>query len=86
MFWTALIRAGMIFSTLVGAKQVYEWITRVEISPIRLYTQQEVANILGVDLREVEDLVEKKQLAAKPVAGRYRIPGQSILTFLNSVE
>jgi hypothetical protein len=63
-------------------KQIYDT-ANYEISPTRIYNTHQVSRFLGIDRKTVIALVKKKEIIGKNVNGNYKIPGQSILEYLN---
>ena len=82
MLWTILFRTSIVASLALTAKQIYD-AANYEISPTRIYNTHQVSRFLGVERKVVIDLVKKKQITAKTVNGNYKIPGQSVLEYLN---
>ncbi|MEO5374205.1 MAG: helix-turn-helix domain-containing protein [Alphaproteobacteria bacterium] len=82
MIWTIILRSGTVLALATAMWDVYDRLLR-EVAPHRIYSSTEVARYLGVDRNQVIDLIRNKQLQAKLLNGNYRIPGQSVLEFLN---
>ena len=82
MIWLAVARSGSILSLAAAALQLYDLFVR-EVKPNRIYSTWEAARYLGVTRAEVIELVRSNHLRGKMVSGNYRIPGQSILEYLN---
>ncbi|MBF0560747.1 MAG: helix-turn-helix domain-containing protein [Alphaproteobacteria bacterium] len=82
MIWLSITRVGTILSVVAASLELYNLFLR-EIKPNRIYTSGEAARYLGVNRSDVVDLVRNKKLHGKLVAGNYRIPGQSLLEYLN---
>lgn len=82
MIWLAVARGGSIISLAAAALQLYDLFVR-EVKPNRIYSSWEAARYLGVARHEVVELVRNGSLRGKLVSGNYRIPGQSILEYLN---
>ncbi|MFN3076726.1 MAG: helix-turn-helix domain-containing protein [Alphaproteobacteria bacterium] len=82
MIWLAITRGGAIVSLAAAALQLYDTIVR-EVKPNRIYYSWEAARYLGLSREVVVELVRNGQLRGRLVDGNYRIPGQSILDYLN---
>jgi len=82
MLWTILFRTSIVVSLALTAKQIYDK-ANYEISPTRIYNTNQVSRFLGVNRKIVIKLVKNNEMTAKTVNGNYKIPGQSILEYLN---
>ena len=82
MWWTILFRTSIVVSLVAAVKQIYDSAT-YEISPSRIYSTSQVSRFLGIDRKDVISLIKDGQISAKPVNGNYKVPGQSILEYLN---
>ena len=82
MIWMAIVRAGTVMS-LVAAVTHYLDLRSREIKPNRIYSSIEAARFLGVDRRAVVVLAKGDKLRGRLVNGNLRIPGQSIIEYLN---
>ena len=82
MLWAILLRTSIVVSLALTAKQIYD-AANFEISPTRIYNTHQVARFLGVDRKVVISLVKKRKINGKTVNGNYKIPGQSVLEYLN---
>lgn len=82
MFWTVLLRTSIVISLVAAVKQIYDKIT-YEISPTRIYSASQTSRFLGIDRKKVIKLIKEKEITAKAVSGNYKVPGQSILEYLN---
>ncbi len=83
MIWTALTRVGALLSVVLLFKDLHDLATR-DIKPNRIYTTSEAARYLGIERVEVIALLRTNSLHGKMVDGNYRIPGQSILSYLDN--
>lgn len=82
MIWMAIMRAGTILSLVAAVVHFYDQRNR-EIKPNRIYSSTEAGRFLGVDRRAVVGLVKDEELRGRLVKGFFRIPGQSIIKYLN---
>lgn len=82
MLWIILFRTSIVVSLALTAKQIYDK-ANYEISPTRIYNTNQVSRFLGVSRKIVIALVKNEEITAKNVNGNYKIPGQSILEYLN---
>ncbi len=82
MIWMAIVRAGTVLSLVAAVTHYYDLRNR-EIKPNRIYSSTEAARFLGVDRRAVVGLVKSENLRGRLVKGNFRIPGQSIIEYLN---
>ena len=82
MIWLAILRSATALSLAATALQLYDLATR-EVKPNRIYSTREAARFLGMDRRAVVELARASELKGRLVDGNYRIPGHSILEFLN---
>ena len=82
MIWLTIVRAGTLISLAAAVLQLYDLSTR-EVKPNRIYSTREAARYLGLNRRNVVKLIRSRKLKGKLVRGNYRIPGQSILKYLN---
>jgi excisionase family DNA binding protein len=82
MIWLTVVRAGTIISLAAAVLQLYDLSTR-EVKPNRIYSSREAARYLGVNRRTVVKLIHAGELKGKLIRGNYRIPGQSIMEYLN---
>lgn len=55
-------------------------------SPIKLYTVQETADVLGVHFRTVYKYIDKKELKAIKLNGQWRIKEEDIRNYLDRLE
>ena len=76
------MRAGTVMSLVAAVVHFYDQRNR-EIRPNRIYSSTEAARFLDVDRRVVVDLLKSEQLRGRLVKGNFRIPGQSIIEYLN---
>ncbi|MBF0171175.1 MAG: excisionase family DNA-binding protein [Nitrospinae bacterium] len=79
--WTALLKASTILSVGLTVKQLIEEYT-CEVKANRIYSSGEAARFLGIERREVVDLIRNRKIPAKMVSGNYRIPGAALLEYL----
>lgn len=82
MIWMALMRAGTLISLAAAVTHYIDLRTR-EVKPTRIYSSDETARFLGIERHDVVGLFKKKQLRGRMVDGNLRIPGQSIIEYLN---
>ena len=82
MIWMAILRAGTVMSLVAAVVHFYDQRNR-EIKPNRIYSSTEAARFLGVERLVVVELLKSEQLHGRLVKGNYRIPGQSIIEYLN---
>ncbi len=82
MIWMAIVRAGTVMSLAAAVIHYYDLRNR-EIKPNRLYSSTEAARFLGVDRGAVVGLIKSEKLRGRLVKGNFRIPGQSIIGYLN---
>lgn len=82
MIWMAIVRVGTVMSLVAVFTHYYDLRNR-EIKPNRIYSSTEAARFLGVDRRAVVGLVKDEELRGRLVKGNFRIPGQSIIKYLN---
>jgi len=83
MIWSALTRMGALLSMGLLFKDLHDLATR-DIKPNRIYSSQEAARYLGISRTDVIKLLRSNKLRGKMVEGNYRIPGQSILGYLDN--
>ena len=82
MIWLTIVRAGTIMSLVAAVTHYYDLRNR-EVKPNRIYSSIEAARFLGVDRRTVIGLIKSEELRGRLVKGNFRIPGQSLLKYLN---
>jgi hypothetical protein len=82
MIWMAIVRAGTVLSLAAAVTHYYDLRNR-EIKPNRIYSSTEAARFLGVGRRAVVGLMKREELRGRLVKGNFRIPGQSIIEYLN---
>ncbi len=82
MIWMAIMRAGTVMSLVAAVVHFYDQRNR-EIKPNRIYSSTEAARFLGVERLVVVELLKSEQLRGRLVKGNFRIPGQSIIEYLN---
>lgn len=82
MIWMAILRAGSVLSVATAVLHYYDQRHR-EINPNRIYSSQDAARFLGVERRIVVTLIKNNDIRGKMVQGNYRIPGRSIIEYLN---
>lgn len=82
MIWMALMRVGTLISLAAAVTHYIDLRTR-EVKPTRIYSSDETARFLGIERHGVVELFKKKQLRGRMIDGNLRIPGQSIIEYLN---
>lgn len=82
MIWMALMRAGTLISLAAAVTHYIDLRTR-EVKPTRIYSSDEAARFLGIERQDVVQLFKKKQIRGRMIDGNLRIPGQSIIEYLN---
>jgi len=82
MIWLVILRSATALSLAATALQLYDLATR-EVKPNRIYSTREAGRFIGMDRRAVVELARASALKGRLVDGNYRIPGHSILEFLN---
>jgi excisionase family DNA binding protein len=82
MIWMAIVRAGTVMSMVAAVTHYYDQRNR-EVKPTRIYTSTEAARLLGVDRRSIIKLIKSEQLRGRLVKGNFRIPGQSLIEYIN---
>ncbi len=83
MIWTVFARIGALLSMGLLVKDLHDLATR-DVKTNRIYSTQETARYLGISRVEVIRLLRQNGLRGKMVDGNYRIPGQSILSYLEN--
>ncbi len=82
MIWMAIARAATVMSLAAAVAHYYDLRNR-EIKTNRIYSSTEAARFLGADRRAVVGLIKSEKLRGRLVKGNFRIPGQSIIEYLN---
>jgi predicted transcriptional regulator of viral defense system len=86
--WLFVGRVGTLLGVTLSLKSLRETHQRElrEIQPHRIYNSREAAALLGVERIEMVEKLKKKQIRGRLVNGNYRIPGASLLDYLQQEE
>ena len=55
-----------------------------EITPYKVYTARQVAELVGVDKRTIYKLIDRNELKARNVGRGFKILGENVLSYLGS--
>ena len=77
------MRAGTVLSLVATVFHFYDQRNR-EVKPNRIYNSAETARLLGVDRGVVVGLLKSGKLNGQLVKGNFRVPGLSILEYLQN--
>ncbi len=83
MIWTAISRSTSLLFFASMAMSLVDMVTREEVRPTRIYNSSEAARLLGIERKQLIRLIKSGEVRGKMVNGNYRIPGQSIMEYLN---
>ena len=83
MIWTAIARSTSLLFFASMAMSLVDMVTREEVRPTRIYNSSEAARLLGIERKQLIRLIKSGEVRGKMVNGNYRIPGQSIMEYLN---
>jgi hypothetical protein len=83
MIWEALLKGSALVTFTQGVMTLLEKTFAEEILPHRIYGTADAARIIGMDRRDVLDLVHTGRIKGTKVDGNYRILGSSILEYMS---
>ncbi|MGR3220142.1 MAG: helix-turn-helix domain-containing protein [Candidatus Anammoxibacter sp.] len=83
--WPLIQKLSMVLFTAVSADQVLKIFSPIpnSVKSDKIYSLQEVAELLDVDKRVVRDLIKSGDLKARKIKGKYKILGLSLRNFLS---
>ena len=87
-YWIFLTRLGSILGVTISLKTLHEKQLKEhkEIKPHRIYSSHEASVLLEMERREVVGLLVNREIRGRMVNGNYRIPGSSLLNFLQQSD
>ena len=83
--WLLIQKLSMVLLTAVSADQVLKIFSPIpnHVKTNKIYSLQEVAELLDVDKGVVRDLIKNDDLKARKIKGKYKILGLSLRNFLS---
>ncbi len=83
MLWIVFERIGVFVVTAYTGKQLFDSFLG-RIKPGRVYSAEQVADILKVEKADIVQIIHKRELKARKIKKKYYILGENLINYLTS--